>query len=76
MVFYILAICAMGVHIWLGWSKAVIKLEGLPKEHRANALLIGQAMTIAVVVGFSVGPLYAVATSGEIDPANEIVREM
>ena len=54
----------------------MIKLEGLPKEHRPNALLIGQAMTIAVVVGFSVGPLYAIATSGEIDPANEIVREM
>ena len=66
----------MGMHIWLGWSKAVIKLEGLPKEHRPNALLIGQAMTIAVVVGFTLGPLYAVATSGEIDPANEIVREM
>ena len=57
--FYILALVAIGAHVWLGWNKAVLKLEGLPKKLHPTALMIGHVMTAGVVVGFSTGPLYA-----------------
>eukprot|EP00658_Telonema_sp_P-2_P040208 TRINITY_DN28760_c0_g1_i2.p1 TRINITY_DN28760_c0_g1~~TRINITY_DN28760_c0_g1_i2.p1 ORF type:complete len:583 (+),score=141.42 TRINITY_DN28760_c0_g1_i2:198-1946(+) len=59
--FYLLSLCAVGAHVWFGWSKAVPKLVGLPKEHRGAALSIGQGMTVLMVVGFALGPLYTLA---------------
>merc|ERR1712196_582609 len=56
--FYIIALAVIGIHVWLGWSKAVLKLEGLPKKFHPSALMMGHVMTVGVVVGFSAGPLY------------------
>ena len=57
--FYVVLVCAIGAHVWMGWRKAVPKLQGLDPWHRAGAVLIGQLMTLALVVGFNLGPLYA-----------------
>ena len=63
LLFYLFSLCAIGIHVWLGWTKAVPKLEGLPKEHREWATIIGQVMTVALVIGFSLGPLHAYSSS-------------
>eukprot|EP00656_Telonema_subtile_P008322 TRINITY_DN13896_c0_g1_i1.p1 TRINITY_DN13896_c0_g1~~TRINITY_DN13896_c0_g1_i1.p1 ORF type:complete len:273 (-),score=73.79 TRINITY_DN13896_c0_g1_i1:147-965(-) len=62
---YLASLCAIGAHVWFGWAKAVPKLQGLAKEHRASALLIGQVLTVVVVAGLALGPLSVVmAKSG------------
>ena len=58
------------------WPLLAPVLAGPLDEWQPHALLIGQVMTIAVVVGFALGPLYTFATNGALDPTEEVLREM
>jgi len=54
---YVLAICALGGHMWWGWEKAVDKL-GLEKEFLPAAKSMGQFFIGAICLGFISQPMY------------------
>lgn len=56
--FYVSAIIAVGVHLHRGWSKTVLKMDGLLKEERQPVITIGHVLIVPLVVGFSLVPCW------------------
>jgi len=64
-VWYIVAVVILGAHLFWGWQKTVRKPQGLggklPKKSQDAAVLIGNAMAVAVTAAFIVAPVYTFA---------------
>jgi hypothetical protein len=50
---YAAGCCAVCVHVWVGWAKAVHKI-GMPQSCVAPALALGRTATLALAAGFCV----------------------
>jgi succinate dehydrogenase/fumarate reductase cytochrome b subunit len=55
--FYMLALGAVAVHLFSGWTKAVLKMDAT-KEQRPKFVAMGHALIWPLVIGFAIGPLY------------------
>jgi L-lactate dehydrogenase (cytochrome) len=56
--FYLVSIFAMGVHLSIGWKKAVIKMQ-VDKALRPSFVAIGASLNCALCIGFAACPVYA-----------------
>lgn len=60
--FYVSAIVAVGMHLHRGWSKTVLKMDGLLKEERQRVITMGHVPIYPLCAGFCLVPcwIYAV----------------
>ena len=58
--FYLAAVGAVGVHLWVGWGKTVQKADeaAVPKAARAGVVALGRALVVPLCVGFAACPLF------------------
>jgi succinate dehydrogenase / fumarate reductase cytochrome b subunit len=54
--FYVASVCALGVHLWVGWPKAVQKMT---IDNKPGVVNLGRSLVIPVCVGFTACVLYA-----------------
>eukprot|EP01065_Artemidia_motanka_P007438 TRINITY_DN136_c0_g2_i3.p1 TRINITY_DN136_c0_g2~~TRINITY_DN136_c0_g2_i3.p1 ORF type:complete len:282 (+),score=118.39 TRINITY_DN136_c0_g2_i3:110-847(+) len=54
--FYVVAVVCVGLHLWYGWNTAARKI-GIPAEHVANAVTIGNMLTCVTCGAFIVAVL-------------------
>jgi L-lactate dehydrogenase (cytochrome) len=56
-IFYLVAIGSVGVHLWYGWTKAVLKMDQ-PKKSREPFTVIGHLLIWPLLFGFAIVPVY------------------
>ena len=54
---YLVSIGCVGIHLWYGWTKAVLKMD-VPKNSREPYTLIGHLLIWPLLLGFAVVPVY------------------
>ena len=55
--FYLAAIGSVGIHLWYGWTKAVLKMDQ-PKKAREPFTVIGHLFIWPLLFGFALVPIY------------------
>ena len=55
-VLYVLALCSVGVHLWHGWKKAVLKMD-IGKSSRVPFTSIGHVWIWPMLLAFAVSPI-------------------
>ena len=62
--FYLASIGSVGVHLWYGWTKAVLKMDA-PKSSRAAFTNIGHFLIWPLLLGFALVPVVMYASQQE-----------
>jgi len=69
--FYIASIIALGIHLWNGWSKAVLKMD-IEKDNRESFIQIGHNLIWPLCLGFIIcviymSPIFHTITTGKLE---------